>query len=223
MTSGAYIGTILFDNSERAENENWLWGLRQSPIFIETKDEGQLQYNPYGIVFEDKEKALDISSGNTINVATTKSETTKEIVKRECNKLITNEGRELTEIIKKDEFSEHDLLHSYELFEQIIDIYEYIYISWLIDLYNEIYTNDEYLSRLLAIMAEFADNQNFYRVASLFAKAELNSRSYEVIDAAMTIIDNLPTDEAKRLMGTINPPQDNLLNIKYNAIIRDLN
>lgn len=222
MVSNAYIGINLFDYLEQLENEKRLWEQPKSPISYEIAHEGQLQfYNPYG-VSEYKEKDLNSSSGNPITIEASKIKEDNEVVEREYKKLLTKEGRELSEIIKKDEFSEHDLLQSFDLFEQIINIYKFIYLSWLIDLYNEVYTNDEYLSRLLVIMAEFADSQDFYRVASLLAKAELNNRSYEVIDAAITIIDNLPSDEARRLMGTINPPQDNLLKIKYDAIMHDL-
>lgn len=215
--------TPLVDYMDGADVDNWMLdGSQDLSLWENLSKEENLRQDPLEKIRENQSVSYNSSSG-CIGSQSQKVEQRRKACEEAYDNLKNVEGEVIKELIKQESFHEEDLLRCFVQFDHILKQYERLTTDWLIRLYNEIYDNDEFLARYLAIIAEFADREDFSCIASLFAKAELNNRSYDVVDMAMSVIDNLPPEEAKRMMGTINPPQDVLLRLKYEAIINDLN
>ena len=212
----------LIDYMEGADVDNWmLEGSQDLSLFNNLMIEEIEPQDPLEFISQ-KQSINSNSSSGFIGVKSKKIEQQQKVCEEAYNQLINEEGKALKEYIKQEVFPEEDLIKCFSLFNCILHQYKGLSTDWIIRFYNEIYDNDEYLARYLAIIAEFADREDFSYIASLFAKAEINNRSEDVINMAMSVIDNLPSEEAQRMMATINPPQDMILRLKYNAIISDL-
>ncbi len=206
----------LIDYMDGADVDNWmLEGSQDLSVWeLIVENNGQERLDTQAII-------PNSSSGST-GLELTGSKQNKGICEDIYQQLSVGEGKTLEQLITQKEFEEKDLLHAFTLFRDILSKYPYIFLAWLAKVYDEVYADDEILTRLLTIIAEFADRQDFSYIASLFAKAELNNRSYEVVDIALSVIDNLPQENALRLMETIKQPADILLRMKYNDILNDL-
>lgn len=208
----------LIDYMDGADVDNWMLdGSQDLSLWKQIIVEENKEQEEFGSQF-----IIPNSSSGSTGIELTESKQNKDICEDIYQQLSNGEGKTLGQLIKQKDFEEEDLLHAFTLFRVILSKYPYIFLAWLAKVYDEVYTNDEILTRLLTVIAEFADRQDFSYIASLFAKAELNNRSYEVVDMALSVIDNLPRENALRLMETINQPNDIILQIKYNAILSDL-
>lgn len=218
MIANNSIGTLLFDYLDGVEMDHWFQDNtpEESLGRLLIGSEPLTTYTCY--YHKDKESPTPAAV-----IGNSSDEETKKACNDLYEQLIREGGQKFAQLIEKEDFEDEDLSKAYSLLGKILDEYPYVSIGWLVNLYQDVCTNDEVLSRLLSLVSEYAYNEDLSGFAILIAKAELNNHNDDVIDEAMSIFENLPKEKAKEAMATVRIPDNPFLRLKYNTIVNALN